>query len=171
MIVVREETPGEILSIKAVILAAFGRRSEALLVDALRAHACDFVSLVVLDCGELVANAVLTPVTVDGASSVRGLGIGPVSVAPEHQGRGIGTALVRHAIRRSMRGDFAFAVVSGAPDYYARFGFKPAAAFGLSDELCAEAGDFQAIEFAHGALRGCPGLVRYVPEFSLVTED
>lgn len=54
------------------------------------------------------------------------------------------------------------------PDYYARFGFQPAAGVGLSDEY--GGGDaFQVLELAAGRLPGGAGLVRYAPEFSAVS--
>lgn len=168
MIIVREEHVSEAPLIEALVESAFGRRDEARVVNALRSYAREFVSLVVLDAGELIANAVLTPVTVEGAAGVRGVGLAPVCVSPQHQGRGIGTALVRHALQRSMRGGFAFAVVSGDPEYYARFGFKPASAFGLRDESGGPTGALQAVEFWPRALRYCDGIVRYAPEFALV---
>jgi putative acetyltransferase len=168
MIIVREEHVTETPLIEALIESAFGRRDEARLVNALRSHTSEFVSLVVLDAGELIANAVLTAVTIEGALGVRGLGLAPVCVSPQHRGRGIGTALVRHALQRSMHGEVGFAVVWDDTEYYARFGFKPASAFGLRDESAASAATMQAVEFWPGALRHCTGTVRYAPEFSLV---
>jgi putative acetyltransferase len=169
MIVVREEQPGEASLIDAVLEAAFGRRDEARLVDALRKYGSDCLSLVVVDAGVLIATAVLTPVTIDGAPGIRGLGLGPVAVAPAHQRRGVGTALVRNALQRSMRQTTVFAVVLGDPAYYGRFGFKAASRFGLSDEFGAPDGAFQAVEFSRDALKGVAGTVRYAPEFSLVS--
>ncbi len=168
MIIVREERAAEAPLVEALVESAFGRRDEARLVNALRSYTNEFVSLVVLDAGELIGNAVLTPVTVEGALGVRGLGLAPVCVSPQHRGRGIGTALVRHALQRSMHGEAAFAVVCGDAEYYARFGFKPASAFGLRDESAVSALALQAVEFWPGALRYCAGIVRYAPEFSLV---
>ncbi len=59
---------------------------------------------------------------------------------------------------------FAWAVVLGSPAYYARFGFRPAAAAGLADEY-AGGPAFQCMELTPGGLPIGPGLVRYAPEF------
>jgi putative acetyltransferase len=174
MIVVREEHAGEASMVDALVESAFGRRDEARLVDALRRYTDGFVSMVALDAGVLVASAVLTPVTiaratgVPSAAGIKGLGLAPVAVRPDHQRRGIGTALVRHALQRSMNGEYSFAVVLGDTAYYRRFGFRPAVDFGLRDEFGAPDGAFQAIEFSPRALRSHAGIVRYSPEFPLV---
>ena len=54
--------------------------------------------------------------------------MGPVSVAPLMQRRGIGFALVRAVIERARESDAAIVFVLGAVDYYERFGFTVAAA-------------------------------------------
>ncbi len=50
--------------------------------------------------------------------------------------------------------------------YYARFGFGPAAAFGLTDEYGGGA-YFQVLELTPGVLPQNAGLIRYAPEFAL----
>lgn len=170
MIVVREEHPSDSALIDQVVAAAFGRRDEARLVDALRRYASGFSSYVVIDDGELVASAVLTPVTLDDAGEVKGLGLAPVAVATMHQRRGIGTVLVRHALQRSQQRGVGFVVVFGDPAYYGRFGFKPASHFGLVDGIGAPSEAFQVIELVQGALNRPSGLVKYAPEFSLVLD-
>jgi putative acetyltransferase len=57
--------------------------------------------------------------------------------------------------------------VLGEPAYYARFGFRPAAEFGLTDEYGGGQA-FQAVELAAGGLPAGAGLVRYAPEFAAV---
>ena len=60
---------------------------------------------------------------------------------------------------------FGWVVVLGEPEYYSRFGFRPASAFGLSDEYGGGPA-FQAVELVAGALPVGAGLVRYAPEFA-----
>ena len=70
--------------------------------------------------------------------------------------------------RNASRLGFAYVVVLGAPGYYTRFGFSPASQFGLGNEY--GAGDeFMALELRAGGLPRLPGIVRYAPEFALVT--
>jgi putative acetyltransferase len=56
-------------------------------------------------------------------------------------------------------------VVLGHPRYYPRFGFQPAAGFGLRCKYGVEPGAFQALELRPGVLTGLSGLVLYQPEF------
>jgi predicted N-acetyltransferase YhbS len=59
--------------------------------------------------------------------------LGPVGVLPEHQGRGIGSALIRAGLdEASRRGELA-AILLGAPQYYMRFGFRPGSDLGLQN--------------------------------------
>jgi len=57
--------------------------------------------------------------------------IGPIGVLPEHQGRGIGSALMRATLGAAEAVDVPMVVLLGAPQYYSRFGFRPAAALGV----------------------------------------
>lgn len=61
----------------------------------------------------------------------RPLQLSPLSVAPEHQGRGIGSGLTREALRRADAAGEPFVVLLGHPGYYPRFGFEPATPLGV----------------------------------------
>ena len=52
------------------------------------------------------------------------LGLGPLSVRPEQQRRGIGTALVGEGLARLRARGAAGCVLLGDPGYYRRFGFE-----------------------------------------------
>lgn len=60
------------------------------------------------------------------------LGLAPLAVRPDAQGQGVGSALVREALRiADMAGEPAV-IVLGHPGYYLRFGFEPASALGIT---------------------------------------
>jgi predicted N-acetyltransferase YhbS len=59
------------------------------------------------------------------------LGVAPLAVAPSHQGRGIGTQLMRELLDRSDAAGWPMAVLLGSPDYYGRFGFEPSGPHGI----------------------------------------
>jgi putative acetyltransferase len=70
-----------------------------------------------------------------GIGQVRGreaVGIAPLSVAPGHQGRGIGSALMRELMKRAETSGWPFVVLLGDPGFYGRFGFERAADYGLT---------------------------------------
>jgi predicted N-acetyltransferase YhbS len=85
--------------------------------------------------------------------------LGPLAVAPEVQGRGIGSALVRHAIHEAaLSGHEAILLVGDAP-YYRRFGFSAAKVRGLRLPGPVERARFQGLELEKGALVRATGLV------------
>jgi putative acetyltransferase len=57
--------------------------------------------------------------------------LAPLAVADGLQGRGIGAALVRAGLRQLAEAGVDLVFVLGHPEYYPRFGFRPAGALGM----------------------------------------
>ena len=57
--------------------------------------------------------------------------VGPIGVLPDHQGAGIGSALMDALLAAADAGDVPLIVLLGAPQYYSRFGFRPAKELGV----------------------------------------
>lgn len=126
-ILIRPEAPGDAEAIGALTTEAFAdaaHRSgtEADIVAALRADGQLSLSLVAEAGGVVVGHLAVSPVTIPGAEGW--FGLGPVSVVPGHQGRGIGGALIRAALAQLETDGAAGCVVLGDPGYYPRFGFE-----------------------------------------------
>ena len=127
MTTLRSENTGDIAVIAALTRAAFAKvphsnGSESAIVDALRAAGALTVSLVADVDGQLVGHVAISPVSIsDGSHGWYGLG--PVSVLPAYQGRGIGTGLINQALAQLQAKGAAGCVVLGEPGYYQRFGF------------------------------------------------
>lgn len=127
-ICVREETPADIDAIHSVTMAAFANaahsnQAEQFIVVALRATNALAVSLVADLKGAVVGHVAVSPVEIsDGARNW--FGLGPISVLPEHQRQGIGSQLMREAIKILRQRRAAGCVLLGDPKYYGRFGFK-----------------------------------------------
>lgn len=128
---IRRETPDDIAAIRAVTAAAFTRPgqpeqtpAEAGLVDELRADPgwLPALSLVALGPGDAIIGHVLA--TRGHIDSAPALGIGPVSVHPDHQLRGVGSALMHAVLAAADALDEPVAVLLGDPAYYRRFGFR-----------------------------------------------
>lgn len=165
---IRSERAEDVARIRAVNLAAFETPLEADLVDALRARASPFLSLVAEDVDEdaIVGHILFTPVTLDGSGDLRLMGLAPMAVVPSKQRRGVGGVLIRDGIAhcRSLHVDAI--VVLGHAGYYPRFGFAPASRFGLRSEYEVPDDVFMAMELREGALQGRNGTIRYHPAFA-----
>jgi len=81
---------------------------------------------------------------------------GPLAVRPELRGRGFGRALVNAGLERAAKGDWPLILVSGEVDYYPRFGFVPAAPYGLDWPGFIEPERLQFYELKAGALAALP---------------
>lgn len=161
---IRREQPGDRAAIFAVHATCFPSDAEARLVDLLRAAGRLDVSLVAEADGAIVGHVAFSPVLT--AAGAIGAGLAPVGVLPEYRRRGIAADLIRAGLDACREAGFGWVVVLGEPEYYGRFGFRPAAEFGLSDEY-GGGPSFQALELTAGALPRDAGLVRYAPEFAM----
>lgn len=137
MIEIRRESPGDISAITAVTEAAFRdaphtSHTEHFIVNALRAAGQLSISLVATDQDSIVGHIAISPVTLSD-DTPNWFGLGPVSVCPDQQGRGIGGMLIRQAQKDLRSMNAAGCVLLGDPAYYSRFGFKPVASLVLPD--------------------------------------
>jgi putative acetyltransferase len=162
---VRLEQTEDILDIRRVEEAAFGRTNEADLVDLCRDGGQAVLSLVAVDVKQIRGHILFTPLTLDPPHPTwNGLGIGPVAVLPAFQRTGIGSQMMNFGLEVCRQHGFDFIVLLGDPAYYCRFGFIPGRELGLSSEY-GDADDFQARELNPGVLFGVKAMVKYVPEF------
>lgn len=164
---IRTEAKGDRLAVHALNLSAFGRPGEARLVDALRVQTQPMVSLVAEKNDAIVGHIMFTPVSLPNHPGFI-MGLAPLAVAPNRQRAGIGSALVCAGLERCKQLGAVAAVVLGHPEFYPRFGFSPAARFGVACEYNVPLEAFMAIELRPGALRGASGTVKYHAAFSNV---
>ena len=116
---IRAETPTDSQAIEAVTVAAFSdaphtSHTEQHIVNALRRAGKLSVSLVAESGGAVVGHVAISPVSIsDGTPGW--FGLGPVSVLPQYQRRGIGSQLVREALRIIRKRGASGCVVLGDP--------------------------------------------------------
>ena len=159
---IRAERPQDRDAIYSVNARAFESDVEPKLVDILREKCAVCFSLVAEVDGAVAGHILFSPVLVGRRSFVA---LGPMSVAPEHQRSGIGSALVRAGIDACReRGDDAIFVL-GHSEFYPRFGFVPAGPKGLHYQSEEYDAHFFVLELREGALEGVSGLVEFHPAF------
>jgi predicted N-acetyltransferase YhbS len=57
--------------------------------------------------------------------------LSPLAVLPEHQGRGVGRALIAHSLQVLADRSVPLVFLEGSPGYYARSGFGPGGELGF----------------------------------------
>ncbi|MCP3959870.1 MAG: N-acetyltransferase [bacterium] len=162
---IRPEIEDDAAAVRAVNEAAFDSPAEANLVAVLREQARPVISLVAEDAGEVVGHILFSPVTLPGHPELHIMGLAPMAVLPKHQRRGVGSALVRAGIEKCEKLGASAVVVLGHPEYYPRFGFVPAARFGIGCEYDVPEEVFMALELRAGHLADAAGKVRYHAAF------
>jgi putative acetyltransferase len=162
---VRAEQPSDRAAVYAVNAAAFDTPAEANLVDLLREQARPVVSLVAEDGGTIVGHIMFSPVELPCHLEQNIMGLAPMAVAPGHQRKGIGSALVRAGLETCKQLSFGAVVVLGHADYYPRFGFVPSTRFGIGCEYDVPEDVFMAMELQPGALQEASGKIKYHPAF------
>jgi putative acetyltransferase len=168
-VLVRDEAPGDAVAIASVNERAFDQPDEARLIEAIRRNGRKSISLVATHADTIVGHILFTPVAfVEGNRGVEAMGLGPMAVLPGWQRRGIGSSLVNAGLERCAAIGCQLVVVVGHPEYYPRFGFEPASAFGLRCEYDVPDDVFMVRVLTPGVsslAMGCAGTVRYLPEF------
>lgn len=163
---IRNEQVEDIQHIATLTAAAFAQaehtsHTEHFIVDALRRAGQLTVSLVAVENGEIIGHVAISPVSVSGGAK-GWYGLGPISVLPERQGQGMGSALMKAALAQLQGQGAAGCVLLGDPGYYGRFGFKAQSGLelpGVPQEY------FQALSF-NGDVPA--GTVQYHDSFNAV---
>lgn len=125
---IRPEQAGDEAVIRDLVGRAFAPMwfsdgSEPGLVDALRSAGDLVLSLVaVTAAGAIIGHIGFSPAMIDGADC-GWFQMAPVSVSPEVQLQGIGSALIRAGIAAMREQGARGVAVVGNPAYYERFGF------------------------------------------------
>ena len=125
---IREETAADLAAIEVVTVSAFlnaphTRHTEQHIVTALRRAGKLTISLVA-EADSIVAGHIAISAVFISNGAASWFGLGPVSVRPENQRRGVGARLVGEALQLLRARGAAGCVVLGEPEYYRRFGFE-----------------------------------------------
>jgi len=127
-ILIRDEKNEDYKVISEVTKAAFetmeiSNHTEPFIIEALRSAKALTISLVAEIDGQVVGHIAFSPVTMsDGTKDWYGLG--PVSVHPDFQRKGIGKALIREGLLQLKDLNARGCCLVGHPQYYRQFGFE-----------------------------------------------
>ena len=166
LIEIREERPSDIPAILDLNKCAFGQDQEANIVDALRSNGGASLSLVATLNDRVVGHIMYSPVEL---GQLTGAGLGPMAVLPEHQRQGVGGKLIEAGNRQLQDAGSPFIVVVGHPDYYPRFGFRPASPLGITCEWDVPDNVFLVLVLDPEKTQGVAGMAKYRHEFSTVS--
>jgi putative acetyltransferase len=127
-IVIRNETYDDVCAITEVTITAFkaleiSNHTEQFIITTLRTAKALTVSQVAEIDGRIIGHIAFSPVTISDGT-LDWYGLGPVSVLPEHQRKGIGKALIEAGLLRLKEMNAQGCCLVGHPDYYRKFGFK-----------------------------------------------
>jgi putative acetyltransferase len=148
------------VKVSAFLNAPHTSHTEHLIVNALRNAGQLTVSLVAETEGTIIGHVAVSPVAISDGSR-DWFGLGPISVAPEYQRRGIGSRLMCEALRVLRERGAAGCVLLGEPAYYSRFGFEADPGLTLP-RVPAEY--FQSVSFSANRPRG---IVTYDSAFEI----
>jgi putative acetyltransferase len=111
--------------------------NEHVLVHKLREHP-DYLqdlSFVAIYQNKIIGNILYTKSYVINVENkkLETLSFGPVSVLPEYQRKGVGSALIQHTINIAKNGNYAGIVIYGHPSNYCKHGFKSSKDYNISN--------------------------------------
>ena len=175
--VIEPEQAADHQAVRRVVAAAFANRPEVPdLVELIRAspqyepglalvarRGRDVVGHVMISHAELVA---------DDGTRRDVLTLSPLSVRPDVQGQGIGSALVVEVLRRAPMTGAGLVTLEGSPRYYPRFGFVDCRTVGVTIDLpdwaSRDAGQAYLLPAYDPTIRG---RLAYPPAFAAVTDS
>lgn len=124
------------------------------------------LSLVAKINDEIIGHILFTRAQIVGENAVYPiLVLAPVAVKPNYQGNGVGHKLIHQGLELALKIGFSVVSVMGHPDYYKKFGFKPANEYGVKAPFEISNEYYMLLELVPNSLNGVSGVVKYAPEF------
>jgi len=144
-----------------LIQSAFSNKAESDLAKDLISDNDDLINLVFDSKDSILGNVIVSNLTIEpNIESLFCAGIAPLSVLPDHQFKGIGSKLMKEAIKESERIGIDALFLLGDPNYYERFGFIIST---LDSDYDPE--HFQQLELNKGCLENLKSKITYAEAF------
>lgn len=169
MISIRPETPADYAPLHDFIKSAFETAAmssgleQDFVAHTLRQEGRYIPSLafVALEEGQIVGHIMLTHLAVQGRKNLKMLLLSPLCVRLDRRRQGVGSHLVRHALRRAQEQGFEAVALVGNPAYYGRFGFSRMDGFGLHCQPAVPAQYALALALKENALCGPAAMINF----------
>lgn len=160
MVTIRNELPSDVAAREALLTRSFGagrfrKTSERLREGRLPAEGLGFTAL--SQTGRVIGTVRLWHVIAGSAGP--SLLLGPLAVDARARGKGVGKALLDHALSTARVQGHESVLLVGDQPYYGRFGFTAAATRNLHLPGPVDRARFLGLELVPGALDGAEGLV------------
>lgn len=167
---IRQEIPNDYRAVYQLVQSAFETAdfadgNEQEIIEKLRASEAFIpeLSLVAEIKDEIVGHILFTEGHI-GETTV--LVLAPLSVLPIHQKCGVGRALIAEGHRRAKGLGYSFSLVLGSENYYPKFGYLPAADFGVTVPEGIPSMNFMACPLTT-IIPQLDGALRYASEFGV----
>lgn len=122
------------------------------------------LSLLACDGDTPLGHVLFTSVRISGSNeAIRAHILAPLAVIPDRQRQGIGSELVKQGLHVLKESGCELVFVLGHPEYYPRFGFRPAGALGFSAPypiLEKNSGAWMVLGLHDGAVDSADGVVQ-----------
>jgi len=124
---------------------------------------------VACDGKKIVGNIMYSKAKISGEAgkSYEVLCLGPVTVLPVYQKKGIGSLLINTSIQRAKGLKYKGVFLYGNPNYYSKFGFADAVMFNVQTSEGENAAYFMGLELSRGSMKGISG--RYYEDSAFQT--
>ena len=131
---IREAMEADLNDVLSVERLAFGYDKEANLVEALLydPSAKPVLSLLAFDKDRSVGHVLFTEARLSGSRNAASIVLlAPLAVVPDAQKQGVGGKLIAQGLKLLSESEVDLVFVLGHPEYYPRYGFKPAGRLGF----------------------------------------
>jgi len=167
-ITIRQESREDLVRIKEINDRAFEQEDEGKLVYKLRGkdQFLPELSLVAETDKTVIGHILFYPVKINSSHQEHTtLSLGPMSVLPEYQKKGIGEKLINEGLKLAKDFGFRSVIVVGHPEYYPKFGFTKASRWSIKVPFEVPDEVFMALEIIEGELQDKSGIIEYPAEF------
>jgi len=157
---IREAQESDLEAVLNLIHSSFSNKAESDLVKQLISDNDVLLNLVIESSNTIIGNVIVSKVTMEPDMGLFCGGVAPLSVLPERQSSGIGSQLMKEAIKKSNEMGMDALFLLGDPDYYKRFGFNIS---NLKSDYRVE--HFQELELTRNCLVNLKSKVTYANAF------